>query len=75
MNFDGDTLWAAFGLMLVFEGILPFVTPQGWRNRMTQLLVLEDGQIRFFWTGLRVGWTIDALVAELRAFSPVKSRF
>ncbi len=48
MNFDGDTLWAAFGLMLVFEGILPFVTPQGWRNRMTQLLVLEDGQIRFF---------------------------
>jgi uncharacterized protein YjeT (DUF2065 family) len=48
MSLDSDTLWAAFGLMLVFEGIMPFVSPQGWRDKMAQLLVLQDGQIRFF---------------------------
>ena len=48
MSFDGDTLWVAFGLMLIFEGVFPFVSPQGWRDKMAQILVLEDGQIRFF---------------------------
>jgi hypothetical protein len=48
MSFDSDTLWVAFGLMLIFEGIFPFVSPHGWRDKMAQLMVLEDGQIRFF---------------------------
>jgi uncharacterized protein YjeT (DUF2065 family) len=48
MSFDSDTLWVAFSLMLVFEGIFPFISPQGWREKMAQLMVLEDGQIRFF---------------------------
>ena len=48
MGFDSDTLWVAFGLMLIFEGIFPFLSPQGWRDKMAQLMVLQDGQIRFF---------------------------
>ena len=48
MSLDSDTLWAAFGLMLIFEGIMPFVSPNGWRDKMAQLMVLQDGQIRFF---------------------------
>ena len=48
MSFDSDTRWVAFGLMLIFEGIFPFMSPQGWRDKMAQILVLEDGQIRFF---------------------------
>ncbi len=48
MSFDSDTLWVAFGLMLIFEGIFPFVSPHGWRDKMAQLMVLQDGQIRFF---------------------------
>lgn len=48
MSFDSELLWVAFGLMLIFEGIFPFVSPQGWRDKMAQLLSLEDGQIRFF---------------------------
>jgi uncharacterized protein YjeT (DUF2065 family) len=48
MSLDSDTLWAAFGLMLIFEGIMPFVSPKGWRDKMAQLMVLQDGQIRFF---------------------------
>jgi uncharacterized protein YjeT (DUF2065 family) len=34
--------------MLIFEGIFPFMSPQGWRDKMSQLMVLHDGQIRFF---------------------------
>lgn len=48
MGLDSDTLLAAFGLMLVFEGLFPFVSPEGWRNRMAQIVGLEAGQIRFF---------------------------
>ena len=48
MSLDGDTLWAAVALMLIIEGIFPFLSPQGWRDRMVQILALHDGQIRFF---------------------------
>jgi len=48
MNLDGDTLWIAFGLMLIVEGVFPLISPKGWRDKMAQILVLEDGQIRFF---------------------------
>ncbi len=48
MSLDSETLWLAFGLMLIVEGIFPFASPQGWRDKMAQLLSLEDGQIRFF---------------------------
>ena len=43
-----DTLWAALALVLVIEGLLPFVSPGGWRRMFQQMLQLSDGQIRFF---------------------------
>ena len=48
MNWDSDVLWAAAGLMLIVEGLFPFASPKSWRQRMTQVLSLQDGQIRFF---------------------------
>ncbi len=48
MDFGSDVLWTALGLMLVFEGVMPFVSPEGWRNKMMQILLLHNGQIRFF---------------------------
>jgi uncharacterized protein YjeT (DUF2065 family) len=48
MSFDSDMLWGAFGLMLIFEGIFPFISPQAWREKMAQLMGLNNGQIRFF---------------------------
>ena len=48
MSMDAQAWWAAFGLMLLLEGLFPFLSPQGWRKRMQQLLTLQDGQIRFF---------------------------
>ncbi|HXW65808.1 MAG TPA: DUF2065 domain-containing protein [Burkholderiaceae bacterium] len=38
----------ALALMLVFEGLLPFVSPASWRSLVRRIGVLTDGQIRFF---------------------------
>ena len=45
---DGNTLWLALALMLVIEGLLPFISPGGWRRMFEQILMLGNGQIRFF---------------------------
>ncbi len=43
-----DTLLMAFALMLVLEGLLPFVAPAVWRRIFLRVAELADGQIRFF---------------------------
>ena len=43
-----DSLWAALALLLVLEGLLPFIAPAMWRRLFLQLVALRDGQIRFF---------------------------
>jgi uncharacterized protein YjeT (DUF2065 family) len=47
-------LWSIFitaiGLLFVFEGILPFLSPHSWRDLMRQMLVLSDRALRI--TGL-----------------------
>ena len=42
-----DTLLTAFALMLVIEGVLPFLVPNVWRDTFRRLTDLSDGQIRF----------------------------
>lgn len=42
-----DTLLAAVALMLVFEGVLPFLMPSLWRDTFRRLVELSDGQLRF----------------------------
>jgi uncharacterized protein len=44
----GDVFWTALALVLIFEGLMPFVAPSAWRRVFTQMLQLQDGQIRFF---------------------------
>ena len=43
-----DSLWVALALVLVIEGLLPFLSPPAWRRTMAQVAQLQDGQIRFF---------------------------
>jgi len=45
---DQQTFWLALALVLVIEGLFPFMSPTGWRKMFVQLLQLNDGQIRFF---------------------------
>ncbi len=42
-----DSLWTAFALVLVVEGLLPFLAPQIWRESFRKLVQLTDGQLRF----------------------------
>jgi uncharacterized protein YjeT (DUF2065 family) len=45
---DWDALWTACALVLVIEGLFPFLSPGGWKRTFTRLLELEEGQLRFF---------------------------
>jgi len=42
-----DSVWVAFALVLVVEGLLPFVAPRLWRETFQRLTALTDGQLRF----------------------------
>ena len=43
----GDILLAALALMLVVEGLLPFLSPTSWRSVFERATRMTDGQIRF----------------------------
>jgi uncharacterized protein YjeT (DUF2065 family) len=45
---DWSALWAALALVLVLEGLFPFLSPGGWRQMFQRLLTMQDGQLRFF---------------------------
>ncbi len=42
-----ETLWTALALLLVLEGLLPFMAPRLWRDSFRRLTELTDGQLRF----------------------------
>lgn len=43
----GELLVPAFALMLILEGMLPFVSSATWREAFARMIRLKDGQIRF----------------------------
>ncbi|TQV65017.1 MAG: DUF2065 domain-containing protein [Halothiobacillaceae bacterium] len=47
-----DDLWAALALMLVFEGLLPFISPRVYRQSVEQLAALPDRMLRFVGMGI-----------------------
>ena len=42
-----DYVLTALGLMLVIEGLMPFLMPTAWRAGLIKLSQLQDGQTRF----------------------------
>lgn len=42
-----DALLGACALMLVVEGLLPFISPPAWRRVFERAMKLSDGQVRF----------------------------
>jgi uncharacterized protein len=42
-----STILLAMGLMLIFEGLLPFIAPRAWRETFKRMIELKDGQLRF----------------------------
>lgn len=43
----GDFWLTALGLMLVIEGLMPFLFPAVWREVLRKLTLYQDGQTRF----------------------------
>jgi len=42
-----DSLWTALAMVLIIEGILPFLSPSMWRDAFRRIIELSDGQLRF----------------------------
>lgn len=58
MNEYWDYLVSAIALLMVFEGILPFLSPRQWRRMMMRLAEQSDQVLRSFGAismGLGVG--------------------
>ena len=53
---------AAFGLLLVIEGILPFAAPAVWREGFRRILELRDGQLRFIGAASLLGGALLLLM-------------
>lgn len=52
----------ALALMLIVEGLLPFLSPGTWRSSFQRLLLLSDGQLRFLGLcGIAAGCLLLAL--------------
>lgn len=43
----GDLFLPALALMLVLEGIMPFMSPAAWREAFSRMIRFSDGQLRF----------------------------
>ena len=63
MSLNFTDLLAALGLLLVLEGIAPFLHPQGVKRAFARLLTLRDRELRYAGLGsMLVGVIILFLV-------------
>jgi len=59
-----ETILMAFALMLILEGILPFISPRLWRETFKKLTEIQDGQIRFIGlTSMIIGLALFLIVS------------
>jgi len=57
-------LLAAFALMLVLEGALPFMAPAVWRETFRKMTELSDGQLRFIGLGSMLGGLLMLMLVK-----------
>jgi hypothetical protein len=58
-----EQLWPALALVLILEGLQPFIAPGLWRRVFAEMIQLHDGQVRFFGlcclvAGLLLWWAL-----------------
>lgn len=46
MGLDWNALWSALALVLVIEGLMPFLAPDAFRRTMAHVAQLQDGHLR-----------------------------
>lgn len=52
----------AFCLMLIIEGMIPFIAPDLWRTLLLTLKDMDDNQIRLFGLALMISGTALLLI-------------
>ncbi|MCB1986295.1 MAG: DUF2065 domain-containing protein [Burkholderiales bacterium] len=59
-----ETFLMAFALMLILEGILPFISPRTWREAFKKMTEIQDGQLRFIGlTSMLIGLALFLVVS------------
>ncbi|MEK6596134.1 MAG: DUF2065 domain-containing protein [Pseudomonadota bacterium] len=59
-----ETFLIAIALMLILEGMLPFLSPQTWREAFRKLTEINDSQIRFIGlTSMLIGLALLLIVS------------
>jgi uncharacterized protein len=61
----GEVLLLALALVLILEGLLPFLSPRAWREVFEKAVKLQDGQIRFVGLLSLCGGLLLLLVSSL----------
>ena len=61
---QGSPLLLAVGMVLIIEGLLPLLSPIGWREAMRRISEFRDGQIRFIGLGAVVLGLLLVLIAR-----------
>ena len=39
-------LWAAIAIAMIFEGMMPFLSPKSWRQAILKIVTLPDAKLR-----------------------------
>ncbi len=60
----GEVILPALALMLIMEGMLPFLAPNAWRDAFTRMTQLRDGQIRFMGLFSMLGGLLLLLISR-----------
>ena len=63
MILEWQDIWAGIALLLVFEGMMPFLSPDGWRKMILIISQQSDRQLR------RMGLISMLLGASILYFS------
>jgi len=62
----GKTMWhelaVAFCLMLVIEGVIPFISPGRWRKMLLMLDQIDDNTMRMIGLGSMLAGTVLLLI-------------
>lgn len=59
-----ETFLIAIALMLILEGMLPFLSPQTWREAFRKMIEINDQQIRFIGlTSMLIGLMLLLIVS------------
>jgi uncharacterized protein YjeT (DUF2065 family) len=48
-------LWAAIAIAMIFEGMMPFLSPKSWRQAILKIVTLPDAKLRTFGLIVMVG--------------------